>query len=83
MPLSLILASLWVLAAAVVAMLPYRWQFAPGITLLILFVPLAVFVGLEVGLIWLAVLLFALGSMFRNPLFALARYANRRLKGEG
>jgi membrane protease YdiL (CAAX protease family) len=54
MPLSLILACLWVLAAAIVALLPMRFQYVPGLALLILSVPLAVYVGVEVGWIWVA-----------------------------
>lgn len=81
MPLSLILACLWVLAAAITAMLPMRHQYAPGLTLLILAVPLAVFVGLEVGWLWVAAVLFAVISMYRRPILALARYLRRRLAG--
>jgi hypothetical protein len=82
MPLSLILSCLWVLAAAIVAMLPMRLQFAPGLTLLILSVPLAVFVGLQMGWIWVAAVLFAALSMYRRPLLALARHVGRRIAGE-
>jgi hypothetical protein len=82
MPLSLTLAALWVLAAALVAMLPMRWQYAPGLTLLVLSVPLMVFVGADVGWIWVAVVLFAVLSMFRRPLFALARHLRRRFGEE-
>ena len=82
MPLSLIFACLWVLAAAMVAMLPMRHQYMPGLSLLILSVPLAVFVGVEVGWIWVAIVLFAVLSMYRRPLIALARYLQRRIVGE-
>ncbi len=68
MSLALTLACLWVLASAIVAMLPYRWQFPPGIALLVLSVPLLVFVGLSHGWVWVAVVLAAVLSMFRNPL---------------
>ena len=80
MPLSLILASLWVLAAAITAMLPMRYQYAPGLSLLILSLPLAIFVGFDVGFIWVAVVLFAVLSMFRHPLRYLARRALGRVK---
>jgi hypothetical protein len=73
MPLSLILACLWVLAAAIVALLPMRFQYVPGLALLILSVPLAVYVGVEVGWIWVALVLFAVLSMFRRPLMALVK----------
>jgi heme A synthase len=82
MPISLILACVWVLATAVVAMLPMRMQYAPGITLLILSVPLAIYVGVQVGWIWVALVVFAVLSMFRNPFVALYRYLRRRLAGE-
>ncbi len=81
MPLSLTLASVWIIAAAVVAMLPMRWQYVPGIALLVLAIPLMVMVGREVGWIWVAVVLFAVLSMYRNPLIALLRYLRRRLGG--
>lgn len=74
---ALILASLWVVASAIVAMLPMRLQYAPGITLLILAVPLLIFVGLSHGFIWVALVLAAVVSMFRNPL----RYFWRRYVG--
>jgi hypothetical protein len=82
MPLSLILACIWVLAAAVVAMLPMRHQYLPGGALLLLSLPLAVFVGVQVGWPWVAAVLFAVLSMYRRPLLALARHAGRRFTGE-
>jgi hypothetical protein len=82
MPLSLILACLWVLAAAIVAMLPMRYQYLPGGALLVLALPLAAFVGVEVGWPWVAAVLFAVLSMYRRPLAALARHVGRRFTGE-
>ena len=82
MPLSLILACLWVLAAAIVALLPMRFQYVPGLALLILSVPLAVFVGVEVGWFWVALVVFAVLSMFRRPLMALVRHLRHRFAGE-
>lgn len=81
MPLSLTLSALWVVAATCVAMLPMRWQYAPGITLLILALPLCVMVGREVGWLWLAVVLFAVLSMYRRPLGALLRHLRARVGG--
>jgi hypothetical protein len=80
MPLSLTLASLWVLAAAITAFLPMRYQYVPGLTLLVLAVPLLVFVARDVGWVWVAVVLFAVLSMFRRPLMGLARHLRRRIK---
>jgi hypothetical protein len=82
MPLSLTLAALWVIAAACVAMLPMRWQYVPGLVLLILAVPLVVMVAREVGWIWVIAVLFAILSMFRRPFGAIARHLGRRMKGE-
>ena len=76
MPLSLTLACFWVLAAAITALLPMRYQYAPGLTLLM------IFVGVQLGWVWVAIVLFAVLSMFRRPLVALARHMRRRLAGE-
>ncbi len=72
---ALILASLWILASAVVAMLPMRFQYVPGIALLALAIPLLIHIGLSHGFVWVALMLAAIVSMFRNPL----RYFARRL----
>lgn len=77
MSLPLILGCLWVLASAIVAMLPMRWQFPPGIALLLAAPVLLVWIGYEHGWVWLAFGLFAFVSMFRNPL----RYFLRRALG--
>ena len=82
MALSLILACLWVIAAAIVSMLPMRFQYAPGLGLLILAVPLAVFVAMEVGVLWVLAVIFAVLSMFRRPLYFIARRLIARAKGE-
>lgn len=77
MSLALTFGCLWVLASAITAMLPYRMQFPPGIALLVLAPPLLVWIGAVHGWIWVAVGLFALVSMFRNPLIHIFR----RLRG--
>jgi hypothetical protein len=82
MPLSLTLASLWVLAAALAALLPMRLQYLPGVLLLLLAVPLMVMIGREVGWPWAAALFFAVLSMFRRPLAGLLRHVTRRF-GKG
>jgi hypothetical protein len=82
MPVSLTLTCVWVLAAAIVAMLPMRLQYAPGLALLILAVPLAILVGIEVGWIWVVAVLFAVVSMYRRPLLALVRHLHRHFAGE-
>ncbi|WP_298297309.1 DUF2484 family protein [uncultured Litoreibacter sp.] len=75
---SLILAALWAVAATLVALLPMRYQYVPGVTLLIAAPFLIGFIGYEHG-IWFAALgLAAFASMFRNPLI----YFYRRARGE-
>ncbi|MGL4236426.1 MAG: DUF2484 family protein [Tabrizicola sp.] len=74
----LFVGCLWILAAAVVAMLPMRRQMVPGVALLIAAPVLLVWIGWVHGWVWLAVGLFAFVSMFRNPLIYFARRALRR-----
>ena len=71
----LVLGCLWVLAAAVTAMLPMRRQMVPGLTLLIVAPVLLVWIGIVHGWLWLAIGLFAFLSMFRNPLLYFLRRA--------
>jgi hypothetical protein len=70
-----IAACLWVLAATVTAFLPYRRQYPPGVTLLMLAPVILIWLGVRHGL-WIT-LIGALGfvSMFRNPLIYLTRKA--------
>jgi hypothetical protein len=75
MSLPLILGALWVIASAVVAMLPMRAQMVPGVALLLAAPVLLVWIGWEHGWVWLALGLFAFVSMFRNPLRYFARRA--------
>ncbi|NKB27099.1 MAG: DUF2484 family protein [Rhodobacteraceae bacterium] len=68
MSVSVILGCLWVLAATIVALLPMRRQYVPGVSLLIAAPALIAFLGWQHGL-WLALIaVLALLSMFRNPL---------------
>lgn len=66
-------AILWVLAATVTAFLPYRLQFPPGITLLVLAPAVIVWIGVEHGWYWAIPALLAFLSMFRNPLIYMAK----------
>lgn len=75
MSLPLILGALWVLASALVAMLPMRRQMVPGIALLAMAPVLLVWIGWVHGWLWLALGLFAFVSMFRNPLLYFLRRA--------
>jgi hypothetical protein len=75
---SLIVAAIWAVLATVVALLPMRRQYAPGVTLLIAAPFILAFIGYQHG-IWIALLgLLAFASMFRNPLI----YFWRRARGQ-
>ena len=79
MSLSLILGGSWVLASALVAMLPMRFQYAPGLSLLLVALPLLGFIGYQHGF-WIAGFgLFAFVSIFRHPLIYLWRRASGQL----
>jgi hypothetical protein len=64
----LIAAIFWVMAAAITAMLPYKRQFPPGLTLLFMAPLLIAWLAWEHGPIVGLVALAAFASMFRNPL---------------
>ena len=75
----LILSCLWVISGAAVAMLPMRYQYAPGIVLLLAAPVLIWMIGRDVG-VWAGVLAgLAFVSMFRKPLryFALRAIGRR------
>ena len=71
----LLIGALWVLASAIVAMLPMRYQYAPGICLLIAAPILIIWIGAVHGWVFGAIGLFALLSMFRHPLVYLTKKA--------
>jgi hypothetical protein len=73
--LSLTLACLWALAATIVALLPYRRQFPPGIALLVAAPFLIGFIAWEHGAVWMLLALAGFVSMFRRPLWFLGRRA--------
>lgn len=78
-------ACLWAIGATVVALLPMRMQYVPGIALLVAAPVLIVWIGISVA--WWAGLLAlaAFVSMFRNPLryfYAKARGQNPQLPEE-
>ncbi len=58
----------WVVAAAITAMLPMRLQYPPGITLLVLAPLLILWIGTVHGWVLAVICLLAFLSMFRNPL---------------
>ncbi|MDG1802554.1 MAG: DUF2484 family protein [Paracoccaceae bacterium] len=78
MSIPLILGAFWVLTSVVVAMLPMRRQYFPGVALLAMAPILLIWIGCAYGWIWLAFGVFAFVSMFRNPL----KYLWRRARGE-
>ena len=78
MSLSLIIAAVWAIAATVVALLPMRFQYVPGVSLLIAAPFVIGFMAYENGL-WIALIgVFGFASMFRNPL----RYFWRKFRGQ-
>lgn len=78
MSLSLVLGCFWVLVSAIVAMLPMRCQYVPGVALLIAAPLLIGVIWWEHGIWFGSAALFAFVSMFRNPL----RYFYKRFRGE-
>lgn len=82
MTLSLTLACLWALLATVLAFLPMRLQYAPGILLLLLAVPLLVFIGVQHGVWIVALVLAGIISMFRRPLAYFLRRLMARSRQE-
>lgn len=70
-----IAAIFWVLAATLTALLPYRLQFPPGITLLALAPLLIVWIGMVHGWLWAVPALLAFLSMFRKPLIYFGKRA--------
>lgn len=73
MSVALITGALWVVASAIVAMLPMQRQYVPGVALLIAAPFLILWIGWVHGWIWVAAGLFAFLSMFRNSLRCIWR----------
>ncbi|WP_135503545.1 DUF2484 family protein [Roseovarius aestuariivivens] len=74
---SLTLGCLWVLAGTVVAFLPMRYQYVPGVALLLAAPVLIWMIAQDHGGLMAGLAAFALISMFRNPL----KYFAARLMG--
>ena len=74
-----VLACLWVLAAVAVAMLPRRWQYAPGIALLFAAAALIWRLAADYGAPLAVLAVLAVGLMFRKPLRAIFRRALARI----
>ncbi|MCA0921125.1 DUF2484 family protein [Pseudooceanicola nanhaiensis] len=77
MSLPWILACLWVLAAALVALLPMRLQLWPGLALILGAVAILVLIGQAHGAGMALVALIAVLSVFRRPLFHLVNRKGR------
>ncbi len=71
----LILGAVWVLASAVVAMLPMKRQMVPGLALMVAAPVLLGWIGWVHGWAWGVAGLLAFVSMFRNPLLYFLRRA--------
>lgn len=78
MSLSLIAGCVWVVLAAIVAMLPMRAQFPPGIALLAAAPCLLAWLAVDHGAWIFGAGLFAFLSMFRRPLFYLVHRLARK-----
>ncbi|MDJ1008062.1 MAG: DUF2484 family protein [Paracoccaceae bacterium] len=70
-----IIACLWVIASTLVALMPMRRQYVPGVMLLAAAPVLIAWLWVELGWLVGAVALFAFVSMFRNPLRYFAKKA--------
>ncbi len=68
MALSLIIACAWVLASTIVAMLPMRLQFPPGVVLFASAPALILWLTLDFGWFIGALAIAAFVSMYRNPI---------------
>lgn len=79
MTLSLLLACIWAILATITAFLPMRLQYVPGLTLLVLALPLLVFIGVQHSAWVVLAALAGLVSMFRRPLWFLGSHLLRRL----
>ena len=75
MPNPLTLGAVWVIVAAITAMLPMRRQAILGLPLLIAAPVLLVWIGMIHGVLAVAFGTFAFLSMFRRPLNYFARKA--------
>ncbi|WP_101067947.1 DUF2484 family protein [Roseovarius salinarum] len=79
--MAVVLACLWVLAGVGVAMLPVRWQIAPGLALLAAAPVLVWRLGHEAGMLAAALAALAVLSMFRKPLRHGLKRAVARARG--
>ncbi|MBL3594932.1 DUF2484 family protein [Rhodovulum sulfidophilum] len=83
MTLSLLLACLWVLLAAVIGVLPEKLHWIAAFSLIASGIPLLGFVTYQSGPLWGLIALAAGASTLRWPLFYLGRWLNRRRRSTG
>ena len=74
---SIIVSSVWVILATVTALLPMRFQYVPGVALLVLAPVLIIWLGADFGWGWSVAAFLGFASMFRNPL----KYFYARARG--
>ena len=74
----MIVSALWVLAATATALLPMRFQYLPGVSLLVLAPFLILWLEYDYGWVWSVAAFAGFASMFRNPL----KYIYARLRGQ-
>jgi len=70
---------LWVFGATLVAFLPMKHQFRPGLALLLLAPVIILWIGAIHGWVWAVLGLGAFVSMFRRPLLYISRKAMGRV----
>lgn len=75
---SIIISSVWVLLATFTAFLPMRFQYVPGVTLLVLAPVMIIWLGADFGWGWSVAAFLGFASMFRNPL----KYFYARARGQ-
>ena len=74
---SIVVSSVWVILATVTALLPMRFQYVPGVALLVLAPVLIIWLGADFGWGWSVAAFLGFASMFRNPL----KYFYARARG--
>ncbi len=74
-PNPLTVGAIWVIVAAITALMPMPRQIWLGLPLLIVAPLLLLWIGLTHGFLWVAIGTFAFLSMFRRPLNYFARKA--------
>lgn len=78
----LVLACLWVVLAAALTALPRRWLWPAAYGLIALFLPLLIYVVVQKGWFWGAVVMVAGASVLRWPLIYLARWCRAKMRGK-